>query len=416
MVSEMAADPFVTAVGGTEILNPDYNENSVAQGYATETVWNDPDNGFPAGGATGGGASAIFSKPTYQIGPGVPDDDQRDIPDVALLAGSPRVFIGGDSGGATLQCCIGGTSLAAPLWAGVAKDIEAQLGPLGSINPTVYLLANLQYGSSNTPQGFHDITSGDNSFNGVAGFAAGTAYDQTTGWGSVDYSVFATAYKNFIGPVTTSMIPAPLAINFGSVDMGSSTKPKKITITNKGKNTAVVGTVSVSTGFAITADSCSNENIAAKKTCAVSVEFSPATYGGMSGSMMAPYNGGIATTTLLGVGIDLVEGPASVKFAPIAAGTTSPAKPVTLTNESATITVTMGATPAVSGPFVVGPDGCNGTTLKPHAHCTIMVAAMPPADAPSGDPIAGSLGPFTFTYAPSNSGTVPAVQLSGEAK
>ena len=417
MVSEMAADPFVTAVGGTEILSPDYNGEDIAQGYATETVWNDPQNGFLAGGATGGGASAIFSKPSYQSGPGVPEDNQRDIPDVAMLSGSPRVFLGGDAGGATLLCCYGGTSLAAPLWAGLAKDIEAQLGPLGSINSAVYALANLQYGSSHTPQGFHDITSGDNSFQGVAGFSAGTAYNQATGWGSVDYGAFADAYKNFIGPVTTSMTAAPLRVNFGSVDMRSSTKARKITIINKGKKTAVIATVSVSAGFTITADTCSNQNVAAKKRCVVSIEFSPATYGSMSGSMMAPYNGGIATSTLLGNGIDLVEGPASVKFAPVAAGMTSPAKIITLTNETPGITVTMGTTPSINGPFgvVSGTDTCSGATLKPHAHCTIKVTAMPPADSPSGDPIAGSLGPFTFTY-PSNSGTVPAVQLSGEAK
>jgi subtilase family serine protease len=406
----------VTAVGGTEILSPDYNGADIAQGYATETVWNDPDDGDPTGGATGGGASAIFSKPSYQGGPGVPNDGKRDIPDVAMLAGSPRVFIGGDSSGSgAIVCCIGGTSLAAPLWAGITKDIEAQLGPLGSINPTVYQLASAQFGQSATPNGFHDIISGNNTFNGVTGFYAGPGYDQATGWGSVDYNVFATAYKNSIPPITTAMTAAPVSVNFGSIDMRSSSKPRKITVTNKGKNTAVIGTVTISTGFTITGDGCSNQTVPVKKSCSVSIEFSPSTYGEMAGSLMVPYNGGTAMSTLIGNAIDFVEGTAALKFAPVTAGMTSAAQNINLTNETTTITVTMGTTPPISGPFVVKGDGCSGATLKPHAHCLIEIVAMPPAGSPSGDPLAGSLGPFTFTY-PSSSGTVTAVTLSGETK
>ena len=64
-VSEMAADPNVTGVGGTEFI-PDYDSNDNDVGSVPETAWNDLTGSLA--GAGGGGASAIFSKPAFQSG------------------------------------------------------------------------------------------------------------------------------------------------------------------------------------------------------------------------------------------------------------------------------------------------------------------------------------------------------------
>ena len=92
-VNEMSADPYVTSVGGTQ-FTPTYSGGN-DQGYATENVWND------SSGATGGGASAVFTKPSYQTGSGVPNDGARDVPDIALIASPnfPGVFWGHDVSG-----------------------------------------------------------------------------------------------------------------------------------------------------------------------------------------------------------------------------------------------------------------------------------------------------------------------------
>src|SRR5262249_15973133 len=63
-VNEMSADPYATSVGGTQTL-PNYDQKGNVLGYASESVWNSGD------GATGGGVSAVFPKPSYQTGPGV---------------------------------------------------------------------------------------------------------------------------------------------------------------------------------------------------------------------------------------------------------------------------------------------------------------------------------------------------------
>ena len=72
------------------------------------------------------------------------------------------------------------------LWAGFSRVIAQQAGNtrLGNLNPIIYQLANQQYATA----GFHDVTIGNNGYNGLPGFSAGPGYDQTTGWGTIDFN------------------------------------------------------------------------------------------------------------------------------------------------------------------------------------------------------------------------------------
>ena len=83
----------------------------------------------------------------------------------------------------------GGTSAAAPAWAGVAALADQHAGhPLGLLNPTIYAIGR----SSEYGQAFHDITSGSNTVtdNGtkVAGYSATKGWDPVTGWGTPNVS------------------------------------------------------------------------------------------------------------------------------------------------------------------------------------------------------------------------------------
>ncbi len=198
-VNELGADPNVTSVGGTQ-FTPTYDSSGDNVGNVPESVWND------GSGATGGGASAVYTKPSYQNGL-TPADGQRDVPDIALMASanSPGAWWVTDSGGtAQLICCIGGTSLSAPLWAGLAKVI-GQLGGarLGSVNPRIYQLA----AAGLAAHGFRDVLTGNNTFNGVTGFNAVTGYDQATGWGTVDMATFGGAFAATTVPTPTPTMP-----------------------------------------------------------------------------------------------------------------------------------------------------------------------------------------------------------------
>lgn len=170
-----ASSPEVVACGGTRL---------VLRGAAIseEVVWNDLATG---GGATGGGVSVDFSRPTYQADAGVPAGPNgfvgRGVPDVAGDADPSTGFQIRVDGQAIV---VGGTSAVAPLWAALFACINQLLGgPLGFVNPRLYALANSGV--------FHDITSGGN-----GGYEAGPGWDACTGLGSPSGTRLADALRS----------------------------------------------------------------------------------------------------------------------------------------------------------------------------------------------------------------------------
>jgi subtilase family serine protease len=170
-----ASSPLVTSVGGTS-LYADTDGN-----YQSETVWNE---GLE-GGATGGGISQVFGEPLYQRLLPRPTQQllggHRGFPDISWNADpfTPILvylsFFGPDAAG---YYGIGGTSAGAPQWAGFVADLNTLIRrPIGFLNPYLYVLGP-------TGHFFHDITVGDNSFNGVPGYSAGPGWDAATGWGT----------------------------------------------------------------------------------------------------------------------------------------------------------------------------------------------------------------------------------------
>jgi hypothetical protein len=168
-------EPNITIVGGT-MLTTDGSGN-----YQSESAWNRHD-GFSGGG---GGISVQKLIPSWQLGIDLTaahgSTSMRNIPDVALVA--ENVYIYSGNGG---QTPVGGTSCAAPLWAGftaLANQQAAQLGqsPVGFINPTIYALNR----GTNYALAFHDITTGDNTgYFSPTNFFAVPGFDLCTGWGT----------------------------------------------------------------------------------------------------------------------------------------------------------------------------------------------------------------------------------------
>jgi subtilase family serine protease len=174
-----ASSPLVTAVGGTS-LYADTDGN-----YQSETVWND---GVP-NGASGGGVSQQFSEPLYQgLLPASVQKTlkhHRGIPDVAYDAdpNTPIVVYFGffPNPAADGYYVAGGTSEGPPQWAGIIADAnQLAAHPLGFLNPKLYLLGAIGRQSLF----FHDITVGNNSYNGVRGYDATPGWDLASGWGT----------------------------------------------------------------------------------------------------------------------------------------------------------------------------------------------------------------------------------------
>ncbi len=207
-VSGISSTPNNVAVGGTEFNdgaggfwaaanNPD---GSSALGPIPEIVWNESGT-IPVTGkdlfATGGGVSTLYAKPAYQTGPGVPADGFRDVPDVALnsAAHTPYLIIQGHTANVNGLVGASGTSAAAPSFAGIMALVVQKTGsPQGNANSVLYSMAATQFAGGAAV--FNDITSGNNSVPGVAGFAAGAGYDQATGWGSVNAATLVNTWNN----------------------------------------------------------------------------------------------------------------------------------------------------------------------------------------------------------------------------
>jgi subtilase family serine protease len=343
-VSEMASDPHVIAVGGSA-FTPTYDVSHNDLGSTAERVWND------STGAGGGGASAVFGKPAWQVA-GTPADAKRDIPDVALGSSpiSPGFYWGDDTGlagQAAMNCCVGGTSIAAPMWAGLAKLIaQSTGGRLGNMNPRIYALGALHDASVS---GLRDVTLGNNNFSGVSGFAAVAGYDQSTGWGSADMAALTAAYPVSTATPTPSPTPTPTTtptatpsstptatpaptptasptatptpastptstptptptatpsptanpatwsprtVLFGPHKVGTFTVPKMISIGNPLKSTAalIIGSISMTSGnFVVdsaTTTCVSGASIARGAHCRVGVRFAPSVQGLLAGSLI----------------------------------------------------------------------------------------------------------------------------------
>jgi kumamolisin len=212
-VDDPGAQPYVTSVGGTSL------SGTVSPVSVTETVWN---NGYNqnAGAFIGGGGgvanyvsgSTYFPIPSYQTGvSGLASNSYRNVPDVALNAdpvSSPySVCVGASCNNCNMVTCttlIGGTSAAAPLWAGLTALANQQRAtyfghadPLGQANTYFYILGP---GSAYTSV-FNDITSGSN-----GAFAARIGYDNASGWGSFKANQMIDAMTAL--PVTAA--PSPL--------------------------------------------------------------------------------------------------------------------------------------------------------------------------------------------------------------
>jgi uncharacterized protein (TIGR03437 family) len=235
-VNSPSSIPEVTGVGGTEFnegsgnywASSNASNRSSALGYIPEMAWNDSSSA--SGNITlwsgGGGASIYYAKPAWQTGPGVPNDQHRDVPDISFSASAHHdgywLAMNGE-----VTCCDGGTSIATPVFAGVLALLNqyqistgAQSHPgLGNVNPMLYTLAQ------NTPGIFHDITVDSNAVpcetgtkdctSGSLGYSAGPGYDQATGLGSADIYKLVTQWS--LHPpaataITVTAAPASFAV------------------------------------------------------------------------------------------------------------------------------------------------------------------------------------------------------------
>jgi kumamolisin len=227
-----ADSAFLTTVGGTDL-----ETGSAGGPWSSETAWAD-------GG--GGISTNKLEIPSWQVtaAAGCADCSQtyRNGPDVSANA-NYTFYVCADQTTCTANV-YGGTSFAAPMWAGYLALANQQAvsngqSTLGFINPTLYTIG---LGSSYDSD-FHDITSGSN------GYPATVGYDLATGWGSpngsalinalagttsASYSISAspTAVPVVQGSSGTSAITTAVSGGFDSpIGLSATGQPAGVTVT-----------------------------------------------------------------------------------------------------------------------------------------------------------------------------------------
>jgi len=326
--------PEVTDVGGTEFQegsgtywSATNNAGGVsALSYIPETSWNDSAiDGSPS--ASGGGVSVYFTKPSWQSGRGVPNDNARDVPDLSFNASADHDGYFVETGG---QLDIyGGTSVSVQAFAGITTLLnqyvvssKAQSAPgLGNMNVKLYSLA----GSASSA--FHDVTTGNNVVttpcssrncsNTAVGYYAGPGFDLVTGWGSVDVAKLFEAWAG------------------GSFSTGTGPSTTSMTLTSNLHDVAAADTV-----FLIASVTGANG-----ATPTGTVEFSA--NGVTLGTAPLAGSGGVATATLAVNGNQLPSGSGTITAAYEAGGSTSVTASVSVS--VSTTGSGSGATPSVQG-------------------------------------------------------------------
>ena len=285
-------DAYVTVVGGTDL-----QVTKAGGPWASETAW--PDGG---GGVYTPDQIPI---PAWQQLPGVITSGNkgsttlRNSPDVSAEANFDFYSCADQK---ACQDGWGGTSFAAPMWAGFMALINQQAvangnSPLGFVNPAIY---NIGVSSSYTTD-FHDITSGSN------GEPTTTGYDLATGWGSPTGVALINALAGSQQGGGPAVSLSPTSLTWGKVLVGNTGAKKIVTVTNTGNATLDITSITASSEFAVVAASkklnCGS-TLAAGASCEFKVDFSPTQTGVVTGTVTLTDNASNSpqTVSLTGTG------------------------------------------------------------------------------------------------------------------
>ena len=395
-IAQPADDPNLTVVGGTSLTT-----GGASGPWQSEATWS----------GSGGGISTTYAIPSYQQGTSMTashgSTTMRNIPDVALTA-DIQMYLIQNNGQAVV---VGGTSAAAPLWAGFIALANQQAATyakarVGFLNPLLYSIGN----GVNYSQDLHDIRTGTNT-----GFSAVAGYDLATGWGSPagqhliydltgtsggpSFTLAASAAALSLKPGTsgTSTITiAPLngfttAVNLAITGLpagvtaafapASTTKTSTLTVTASSAAVAgtysltVAGTSSIATGATVTGSTTLALTVVVpgfSLASSASTVTLPRSSAASSTITVSPVNGFTASVALTAAGLPT--------------GVTAVFSPATTTTTSS-LAFTATAT-AVAGTYPVVVTGTSGT-LKNTATISLVVTA--PAFTLSALPVAFNL-------------------------
>ncbi|MGA7524920.1 MAG: protease pro-enzyme activation domain-containing protein [Acidobacteriaceae bacterium] len=259
LLAPIAEQPWNDSQFGLDASNyyTDYGVTSIGAGSGGASSAAVCSSGYNASSGACEGTTTGYPKPSWQTGAGVPADGVRDIPDVSLFAADgpnysyyAMCYEDGDcqpaSSSAVQITGVGGTSAAAPTFAGIMALVNEKYGRQGQADFVLYPLKT-QYAAA-----FHDITVGTNAVPCATGstnciavsnpitvsdptygtaaegeigtgttpdYNAAAGYNLATGLGSVDAAVLVSDWGNVeskFGTSTVTLTPSSTSFTHGS--------------------------------------------------------------------------------------------------------------------------------------------------------------------------------------------------------
>ena len=265
-----ALSPSITQVGGTVLTT-----NGAGGSYNSESAWDQSGGGWIAN---------TFAMPSFQqsaiTAANAGSTSWRNTPDVSAEANFDKLAVNNG----TAYTNYGGTSFAAPRWAGMVALADQQAianceGSAGFIPPTLYAMLN----TANYTNDFHDVKAGSNNYSGTGYYStyynAVSNYDLVTGLGSPT----GQNLLNLLAPVHSSPTSTSISLSY------TSGRPTTFSAHVTASSGAVlnIGSVSFSySNYSGTTQACSASVVNNNASCTVNVNDQTNQY-----TLIASYSG-----------------------------------------------------------------------------------------------------------------------------
>jgi kumamolisin len=202
----LAGSPTATYSGAA--LSASYDPN--VEGIANSSAWWDSLGGPGDLAGTEGGTSQVYPEPEWQFDsaaqPAIVAATEiegfgrlgRAEPDLAFPANSTIAFVSAAANGTPYFAVLAGTSIAAPVLAGLLADVVAvrsvgapNVTALGFLDPELYRMASYYAANPSASDPFLPVDYGGNAL-----FSAAPGWNPTAGWGGLYAPLFLAALGN----------------------------------------------------------------------------------------------------------------------------------------------------------------------------------------------------------------------------
>jgi hypothetical protein len=208
----------------------------------------------------------------------------------------------------------------------------------------------------------------------------------------------------------------PRALEFGEVQVGTTSPQQIVDITNTGSGPVVMSGAGGAPGAPFSAvQNCQGQTLDPGESCQMFFTFGPTETGPATATSSGTWNGQPFAIELQGTGVgpQLLITPTALEFGEVGVGTTSPQQIVNITNAGTSPVVMSGAGGAPGAPFNAV-QNCQGMTLAPGESCQMFFTFRPTQTGPATATSAGTWNGQPFAIALEGTGIAEGAEPTGQ--